>query len=300
MIIVIDPEKNTRIPFSRGILTRSITTTGVDVGIAYSIATEIVKDLQRKKIKLITKEEIRKITYEKLIGHGLKDAARKYLFWHELRRLKYPMIILIGGATGVGKSTLATELAFRLGIRTVIGTDTIREVMRKMINKELLPSIHTSSFLAWKELKNLPRNVDPLIYGFETQVRYTSVGINAVIERSYKEGFNTIIEGIHLVPGYVSLNDRSFMYLISLKSPDALEARFYERAHYSLRPAEYYIKNIEEIIHIQEYLIKKAREYEIPIIENIELERSINNIMAHLMEDISKRLKERGIKLKIE
>ncbi|NJE26026.1 2-phosphoglycerate kinase [Thermococcus sp. MV5] len=299
MIIVVDPEKRTKIPFSRGILTRSITSTGVDVGIAYSIAAEIVKDLERRKVKLITKDEIREIAYKKLLEHGLKDAARKYLFWHELRKLKYPMIILLGGATGVGKSTLATELAFRLGIRTVIGTDTVREVMRKMISRDLLPAIHTSSFLAWRELRNVPRDVNPLIYGFESQVRYISVGINAVIERSYKEGFNTIIEGIHLVPGYLTLNERSFMYMITVRSLEALEARFYERARYSLRPAEYYVKNIEDIIHIQDYLAKKAKEHGVPIIENIELEESINTIMSHLMKEIPKRLRERGIKLEI-
>lgn len=299
MIIVVDPEKKTKIPFSRGILTRSITSAGVDVGVAYSIAAEIVKELERKKTKIITKEDIRKMTYKKLLDHGLKDAARRYLFWHELRKLKYPMIILLGGATGVGKSTLATELAFRLGIRTILGTDTVREVMRKIISKELLPSIHTSSFLAWKELRNLPKDVDPLIYGFESQVRYVTVGINAVVERSYKEGFNTIIEGIHLVPGYVSLNDRSFMYLITVKNSEALEARFYERARYSLRPAEYYVKNIDNIMHIQEYLIEKAKEYGIPIIENVELEQSVNAIMNNLMEEIPKRLKEKGIELSV-
>ncbi|WP_042698937.1 2-phosphoglycerate kinase [Thermococcus sp. PK] len=299
MIIVVDPEKNTKLPFSRGILTRSITSAGVDVGVAYSIAAEIVKELERKKTKIITKEDIRKMTYKKLLDHGLKDAARRYLFWHELRKLKYPMIILLGGATGVGKSTLATELAFRLGIRTILGTDTVREVMRKIISKELLPSIHTSSFLAWKELRNLPKDVDPLIYGFESQVRYVTVGINAVVERSYKEGFNTIIEGIHLVPGYVSLNDRSFMYLITVKNLEALEARFYERARYSLRPAEYYVKNIDNIMRIQEYLIEKAKEHGIPIIENVELEQSVNAIMNNLMEEIPKRLKERGIELSI-
>ncbi|USS39983.1 2-phosphoglycerate kinase [Thermococcus aggregans] len=299
MIIVVDPEKKTKIPFSRGILTRSITSTGVDVGIAYSIAAEIVKELEKKNVKVITKDEIRRITYEKLLEHGLKDAAKKYLFWHELRRLKYPMIILLGGATGVGKSTLATELAFRLGIRTVIGTDTVREVMRKIISKDLLPAIHTSSFLAWRELRNLPKDVDPLIYGFESQVRYVTVGVNAVVERSYKEGFNTIIEGIHLVPGYVNLNDRSFMYLITVKNSESLEARFHERARYSLRPAEYYVKNIDNILRIQDYLIEKAKEYGIPIIENVELEKSINAIMSHLMEEIPKRLKEKGIKLSI-
>jgi len=297
MIIVIDKERKTELPFSRGILTRSITSAGVDVGIAYSIATEVMKEFMRMKKREVTKDEIREITYQKLLEHGLKEEAKRYLFWRRLKKLKFPMIILIGGTTGVGKSTISTELAFRLGMRTIIGTDTVREVMRKIITRELLPAIHTSSFLAWKEIENLPKRVSPLIYGFETQVRHVAVGVNAVIERSYTEGFNTIIEGIHLVPGYIKLNDRSFMYLIVVKDKESLKARFYERTRYSLRPAEYYLKNLDEIMEIQDFLIEKAKEHRIPIIENVELEKTVNMIMERLMDEVLERLKERGIEI---
>ncbi len=295
MIIVIDKEKKAELPFSRGILTRSITSAGVDVGIAYSIATEVMKEFTNMKKKEVTKDEIRELTYKKLLEYGLKEEAKKYLFWRRLKKMKFPMIILIGGATGVGKSTISTELAFRLGMRTIIGTDTVREVMRKIVARDLIPAIHTSSFLAWKEIKNVPKGISPLIYGFETQVKHVAVGINAVIERSYTEGFNTIIEGIHLVPGYIKLNDRSFMYMIVVKDKESLKARFYERTRYSLRPAEYYLKNLDEIMEIQEFLIEKAKEHRIPIIENVELEKTVNTIMERLMEEVLERLKERGI-----
>ena len=36
-----------------------------------------------------------------------------------LKRLGVPAIILVGGTTGTGKSTVATELAHRLGITPV-------------------------------------------------------------------------------------------------------------------------------------------------------------------------------------
>ncbi|WP_258084327.1 2-phosphoglycerate kinase [Thermococcus thermotolerans] len=289
MIIVTDPERKIRLPFSRGILTRSITLAGVEVGIAYIIATEVQKELNEERRKLVTTEEIRELTYRKLLEHGLSEAAKRYLFWRQLRRLKIPITILLGGATGVGKSTIATELAFRLGIRSVIGTDTIREVMRKIIAPELLPDLHTSSFLAWRTFHSPRTGRSPLIDGFENQVRHVSVGIAAVLERAYKEGFNAIIEGIHLVPGYVELRENSFMYVITVSGRKDLEARFYERARYSKRPADYYLKHLDAIIEIQGFIVDRAKEHGIPIINNVELEKTVNEIM----EDIMGRLMER-------
>ncbi|ACJ16230.1 2-phosphoglycerate kinase [Thermococcus onnurineus NA1] len=292
MIIVTDPERKIRLPFSRGILTRSITLAGVDVGIAYIIATEVQKELMERKLKLVTTEEIRELTYQKLLDHGLNEAAKRYLFWRQFRKLKIPITILLGGATGVGKSTIATELAFRLGIRSVIGTDTIREVMKRIIAPELLPDLHTSSFLAWKVVSSRKSDNSPLIRGFENQVQHVSVGVSAVLERAYKEGFNTIIEGIHLVPGYIKLNENSFMYVITVKGKKDFEARFYERARYSKRSADYYLKHIDAILEIQDFIVGRAKEYGIPIINNVELESTVNAIMENIMERLMEQIDE--------
>jgi 2-phosphoglycerate kinase len=292
MIIVTDPKKKARLPFSRGILTRSITLAGVDVGVAYIIATEVQKELEGRKAKFVTTEEIRELTYRKLLQHGLKEAAKRYLFWRQLRRLKVPITILLGGATGVGKSTIATELAFRLGIRSVIGTDTIREVMRKIIAPELLPALHTSSFLAWKAMGTVMTRDSQLIRGFEEQVRHVAVGVNAVLERAHKEGFNTVIEGIHLVPGYIKLNERDFMYVVTVGKREDLEARFYERARYSKRPADYYLEHLDAIMEIQEFIVSMAKEHGIPVVENIELEKTVSAIMEDIMVRLMKKMGE--------
>jgi len=291
MIIVTDPERRVRLPFSRGILTRSITLAGVDVGIAYIIATEVQKRLEEGKAKLVTTEEIRRLTYESLLNHGLKEAARRYLFWRQLRRLRVPITILLGGATGVGKSTIATELAFRLGIRSVIGTDTIREVMRKIIAPELLPDLHTSSFLAWEAMGPVKEG-SALIRGFEDQVRHVAVGVNAVLERAHREGFNAVLEGIHLVPGYIELHERDFMYVIKVRSRKDLEARFYERARYSRRPAEYYIERIDSIMEIQGFIEDQAREHGVTVIENVELEKAVGAVMEDMMKRLMKEMGE--------
>ncbi|WP_048149586.1 2-phosphoglycerate kinase [Palaeococcus ferrophilus] len=295
MIIVRDGK--IRLPFSRGILTRSITSAGVDVGVAYALSTEVMKEFETEGRKEVTTEEIRERTYNKLREHGYKREARRYIFWSEVRRRGIPMVLLLGGATGVGKSTIATELAFRLGLRSIIGTDTIREVMRKMVSEELLPSIHSSSFLAWKALKAPLKGISPVIYGFERQTSHVSVGIRALLERAHREGFNTIIEGIHVVPGYFQMGSMDFMYVITVPGKEALSARFYARERYSKRPAEYYIQHIEAIMEIQDFVVERAREYSVPVIENLEVETTVNLIMEDLMKRLTDVLKEEGIDL---
>jgi 2-phosphoglycerate kinase len=63
------------------------------------------------------------------------------------------VIILLGGTSGTGKSTLASLLASRLGISTVLSTDTIRHIMRNFLNKSSHGILFASTFEARKEVK---------------------------------------------------------------------------------------------------------------------------------------------------
>ncbi len=132
--------------------------------------------------------------------------AKNFVRWREVERLDVPLVILIGGTTGVGKSTIATQLAARLGIVRVVATDAIREVMRSMLSPELMPTLHTSSFHADLALREPGKSADPLLLGFREQTAAVSVGINALIERAATEGTGIIIEGAHIVPGFLDLD----------------------------------------------------------------------------------------------
>src|SRR6266540_4241882 len=72
----------------------------------------------------------------------------KGLMARALVALGLPIILLVGGATGTGKSTVATEAAYRLGITRVTSTDFVRQTMRAFFSEEFMPSIHYSSFEA--------------------------------------------------------------------------------------------------------------------------------------------------------
>ena len=110
------------------------------------------------------------------------------------------LILLIGGTTGTGKSTIASEVAHRLGITRLTSTDFIRETMRAFFSYEEMPAIHHSSFEAGTAVDG---DADPLIAGFVEQSRHVCVGVDAAIRRSLTEGWSMVLEGVHLVPGMV-------------------------------------------------------------------------------------------------
>ena len=104
----------------------------------------------------------------------------------------------------MGKSTIATEVAHRLGITRIVSTDSIREVMRGIFSKDLMPAIYESSFNAWRGLRvPVPHGANPVIVGFREQTAVVTTGIKSLIERAVVEGVSLVIEGVHLVPGYI-------------------------------------------------------------------------------------------------
>ena len=60
--------KDYEMPFSKGLLARSLTTAGMKPSESYHLATDIEKILEEQGINTITKDEIRKIVYDYLIS----------------------------------------------------------------------------------------------------------------------------------------------------------------------------------------------------------------------------------------
>ena len=61
-------------------------------------------------------------------------------------------VILLGGPSGTGKSSIANLLGARLGIPLVLSTDSIRHIMRNFLSKEENPLLFESTYNAGKYL----------------------------------------------------------------------------------------------------------------------------------------------------
>ena len=65
------------------------------------------------------------------------------------------LIILLGGASGTGKSTLASLIGARLGISTVLSSDSIRHIMRNFLLKEENGILFASTYETAKFVKKI-------------------------------------------------------------------------------------------------------------------------------------------------
>ena len=189
-------------PFSKGLMAQTLMATGLAPEQAYGVAAAVERRLRRRGPAALTLADLHEIAREQLGDREGDILIRRFRQWQTLRRLETPLIVLIGGATGVGKSTLATELAHRLGITRVISTDMVRQTMRAFFAPELMPAIHTSSFDAASAVRvPVPRETDLSKVGFMEQTKAVSVGIEAIVARGIDEAQRMVIEGVHVVPG---------------------------------------------------------------------------------------------------
>ena len=277
-------------PFSKGVLSISLMRAKLDVAEAYITAGEVEKDLESRGVWEIEEEELVDLVKQKLIGKGFEKNAVYYEMWQKIREEKKSVIILLGGATASGKSTIASELGYRLGIRRVIGTDSIREVMRKMLSIELIPSLYYSSFLVGRNLKPPSSYINKTIYGFEKQTSNVAVGINAIIERARGEGFNLILEGIHLVPGYIKDEDNLSHFILNPPSIEQHKSMIIKRFMNVKRPADRYLDHLTEIGEIKDYINETARSNDVKIIQNCTVSDTIEEIMTDVIGKLSEKV----------
>ena len=275
-------------PFSKGVLARSLTRAEMDPNRAYTFASRIEAHLKKNKVDLITIEELVEIVSEHLRKED-PEVAEKYMLWRKIRQCKEPLIILIGGASGVGTSSIAFEVANRLGIRNMISTDMIREVMRKIVSRELLPSIYESSYTAYQSLRiPPPPELDEVLLGFRDHVESVSIGVEAVIERALTEGISIVIEGVHIVPGFIREDlvnkENVAMFVLTVSDENVHKGRFYSRCRqmWARRPLKRYISYFWAIRRIHRYIENQARKHGVPVIENIDVVTTIDSIIKSL------------------
>ena len=257
---------------------------------AYEIASDIETKLIENEVDEISLDEL-----SKYISDYLKkidpDIAFKYKRLSSLRKSNEPLIILIGGASGVGTSSMAFELANRLGLKNIISTDMIREVMRKIISKELNPVIHKSSFDAYESIRTPAIRVDTTIEGFISHVDVVNVGIEAIVERSIKEGISIIIEGVHVVPGFIRedlINKGNIIILTLIVEDEEMhKQRFYSRCRqpWVKRSLDHYMDNFDTIRKTQDFLISQANIHNSCVINNVDYKQTIDLMVNDIIKE---------------
>jgi 2-phosphoglycerate kinase len=275
------------LPFSKGLLARALIATGVPSTRAYELALTAEADLAAAGGRASSLERLQELAVEMWGEEEGAQVFRRLRLLRRLDELDLPIILLVGGATGTGKSTVATEIAYRLGITRVTSTDFVRQTMRAFFSNDFMPSIHYSSFEAGQAREQ--DDPDRVVHGFLDQTRNVLVGVRAAIERVMQEGWSMVLEGVHLVPGMVEAEIEGALvvqFVLAIDDVEAHASHFWLRDSSSghARPFERYLDALGDIRNIQDYIVARAEKAGVPVIENGNIELAIAQAMELVLE----------------
>jgi 2-phosphoglycerate kinase len=297
--IIVRNRNDELVPFSNLEHRRSLASSGLSAERAAFITQSIYQQLLETQQEEIHTSVIGTLTYEELKRKFGKDAAMRYLVWVDYKRSNRPLILLIGGTTGCGKSTIATEVAHRLNIIRTQSTDMLREVMRMLIPERLLPALHTSSFNAWTKMPSIKVEDDApekmMIPGYLHQSELLSVPCEAVVQRALNEQVSLIVEGVHVHPALLNRfkpTDEAVIVpiMLAVLKQDKLKNQLKGRGVLAPTRSEQsqYISNFDYIWQLQSYLLSEADNSSMHIIENNDKEKTTDRVMRSIIEVLQK------------
>ena len=288
-------------PFSRLEYQHGLENIGLTNEEAMQVVATVYQHLLDRRMEMISSKRLGKLTYRYLrqspeLGPAV---AHRWLVWRDFLNSGRPLIFLLGGTAGCGKSTIATMLANRLDIVRSQSTDMLREVMRIMMPEQLMPILHTSSFTAWTALPGNPETINNevpealLVNGYRSQADLLAVAIEAVVQRALRERVSLIMEGVHIHPAMVEklkISDDAVVMpvMLGILKRKQLQRRIRGRGTaVPQRRANRYLKHFDEIWRLQSYLLSEADRADIPIVVNSDRDKVFREIMRITIETLA-------------
>lgn len=295
-------------PFSRGVFIKRLQNCGIAAESCNDITREIHNELLLDSAQNIEIRELIKQTYHTIVKLVDRKSANQYLIWADFHRSNTPLIILIGGVPGTGKSTVATELANQLSIIRTQSTDMLREVMRSLIPRSVSPALHESSFAAGKSLHSSSfykaNLATALISGYHTQSDMVTVACRSVLKRAVNERVSMILEGVHIRPSlYKKMRKADAItvpVILAELEEKKLKRNFRGRSNVAAqRVAKRYLKNFNEIWQLQSTILSEADEEDIEIVENTDPSSIVMDICRIVTDTLSVHYKGRINELQV-
>jgi len=286
-------------PFSSGVLARHLEGCGIRTDVAARGAALVHASLREQGVTQIGRKELRQVIYTTLNSGGFQDAGNRFLTRCHFNDSGEPLIILIGGATGAGKSTIATRLAYLLDIPRTQSTDMMREIIRCYLVPHVAPTLGYSSFDAWRGLPQVEGSAasaqDPVVAGFLAQFGTVRVALEATIARAVKERTDLIVDGVHVLPTYLDLTESMkkavvVPLVLAVTTRKRLDQQFKRRSREAPdRDSDRHREMLSEIWTLQTFMVDQAQKADIPVLANWDMNETVGQVMDEIMGCIGKR-----------
>jgi 2-phosphoglycerate kinase len=286
-----------RVPMSAGMIARWLMKAGLDSTAADRCADSVVEQLAGRALgtgtdpaPLVRRDQVFAEISSQLLAADLTTEERRVRVRRWVRTVRQPLVIAIGGSSGVGKSTVSSAVADRLGISVIISTDQVRAVVRSILEPSLLPGLHESSFSAAKMMRsNLTGN--RLLFAYEEQARIVQHASFALVRRSLKEGQQLVLNGVHIVPGLIEIEEPMplFTYVLTVADAAAHRGRFIQRFLEGDRKPTEYLNRMDAIRELDSYIVEQCHRHEVPVIISTTFDQTVLAVLDAVCADLEAR-----------
>ena len=186
----------------------------------------------------------------------------------------YPNVIVIGGTSGVGKSTIGSALLRKFNVAIIIETGSFTRVLLK-----LFPG--TKLVKQWRDYSD----DDPVARGrlLKKRSKFTACFLNELIDDALARRKGTVITGLSILPSDLPI-DRIFYCLLINKDKNMHRRRFSRPYAKERRLINL---DFQAVNALEKALIKEARRIDAPIIDN---SGSVKGTVNAIIRAFSKRI----------
>ncbi len=288
-------------PFSVGILRHYLEGCAIERDEALKSARTVQEILRQRNLPDIDTKDLRRVVFETLRRDNCTQAADRFLSRCRFEDSHQPLIILVGGPPGSGKSTVTARLAYQMDITHTQSTDMMREIIRCYLAPHVVPTLGYSSYEAWRGLPEMDlqsgRRVtdNPVISGFLSQAATVRVALEATIARALKEHQDIIVDGVHVLPSQMDLDEvREKAVVVSVtlavttlkRLGRQLQRRSREQPN---RDSTGHQENLEAIWDIQTFMLDQAERSDTPVIVNWNSDETVRLTLEEVMDRITDR-----------
>ncbi len=202
--------------------------------------------------------------------------------------MNHPKIVLIGGIPGVGKTSIAGEIAKALDIDIVLSGDYLREFIRPFGDYAKFSVMSKSVYDAWTSFGD--RNRENIVSGFLAQSEVMNAGISAIIRRAVGNGEDMVIEQLHFVPSQLGkelINQIIPIYLY-IHDIDIHRDRLKERVNFTHAnsPGERLADQLDTYRFMMDYSLDESRSYGIKIFESSDYRKTLKDVLAFVESEV--------------
>ena len=191
-------------------------------------------------------------------------------------------VILLGGASGTGKTTVGNMLVRELGMSHHISTGFIRASITHLLPQDEADLLRKHTYDAYEALSGpITAGRSALLEGAIRQAVVLKPSIEACIRRAVREGIGMVLEGSHFIPGVLEPAELGATLLCVLDVPnrEELKARALSPNHLRRNLDD---EQLARLVQLQDEILDMAEAHHQPVIVNDDLPKTLKQIESLL------------------